>query len=84
LRVSSLRLSAAAFTIAAAFLPPAWRWTGWLAAVLCFVALTVYRRERGFQVNAAHFGERHGLVIIIAIGESVISLGSSIGDVPIT
>src|SRR4030095_8131907 len=37
----------------------------------------------GFQVNAAHFAERHGLVIIVAIGESVVSLGSGIDEFPV-
>jgi low temperature requirement protein LtrA len=69
---------AALFVIAAAFIDPAWRWVGWLGAVLTFVSSTLGRRESGFQLNAAHFAERHGLVIIICIGESVISLGAGI------
>ena len=28
-----------------------------------------------FEVNAAHFVERHGLVVIVAIGESVVAIG---------
>ena len=69
---------AAACVIGAAFLDPAWRWAGWLAAVLVFFASSVRRREGGFQLNASHFAERHGLVIIVAIGESVVSLGSGV------
>ena len=29
----------------------------------------------GFTISAAHFVERHGLVIIIALGESVVAIG---------
>jgi low temperature requirement protein LtrA len=31
--------------------------------------------RRGFSVGAAHFVERHGLVVLIAIGESVVAVG---------
>jgi len=69
---------AGAFAIAAGFVPTEWRWTCWLAAVTVFLTTSLRRRERGFQVNPTHFAERHGLVIIVAIGESVVSLGSAI------
>ena len=29
----------------------------------------------GFQVHAGHFVERHGLIIIIALGESIVAIG---------
>jgi low temperature requirement protein LtrA len=35
----------------------------------------VLHRPSGFQVGAAHFVERHGLVVIVAIGESVVAVG---------
>jgi len=38
-----------------------------LAAALLFVAATVFRRERRFTLNAAHFAERHGGIILIAL-----------------
>lgn len=69
---------AAGFVIGAAFLDPARRWAGWLAAVLTCGASTWLRRERGLQVGASHFAERHALVIIVAIGESIVSLGSGL------
>jgi low temperature requirement protein LtrA len=80
LRIAPYNLVAAACTIGAAWLDPRWRWAGWLAAVIVFLLATFRRGERGFQVNAAHFAERHGLVIIVAIGESVVSLGSGIDE----
>ncbi|MEU2063281.1 low temperature requirement protein A [Streptomyces sp. NPDC013455] len=36
------------------------------------------------SLDPAHFVERHGLLLIIAFGESVISIGVGIGDVPLT
>jgi len=32
----------------------------------------------------AHFAERHGLVVIIALGESIVAVGLSVSDVPLT
>lgn len=37
-----------------------------------------------FQLRADHFVERHGLVVIIAFGESVIAIGVGIGDTVLT
>jgi low temperature requirement protein LtrA len=31
--------------------------------------------QQGFEIGPAHFVERHGLVIIVAIGESVVAIG---------
>jgi low temperature requirement protein LtrA len=36
-------------------------------------------RVAAFAVGAAHFVERHGLVIIVAIGESVVAVGAGTG-----
>lgn len=80
LGIAPYNLAAAACATGAAFLDPHVRWIGWAAAVALFLATTISRRERGFQVNASHFAERHGLVIIVAIGESIVSLGAGIGE----
>ena len=37
----------------------------------------------GFDVDAAHFVERHGLVLLIAIGESVVATGVGASGVPV-
>jgi low temperature requirement protein LtrA len=46
---------------------------------LAFLAEWVLPRltspEGGFEVAAGHFVERHGLVVIVAIGESVVAIG---------
>ncbi|WP_225835574.1 low temperature requirement protein A [Streptomyces sp. NK08204] len=41
-------------------------------------------REQLGSLDPAHFVERHGLLLIIAFGESVISIGVGIGDLPLT
>jgi low temperature requirement protein LtrA len=37
----------------------------------------------GFEIGPAHFVERHGLVVIIAIGESVVAVGIGAAGLPI-
>ena len=34
-----------------------------------------FRRADGWDVAAGHFAERHGLIVIIALGESVVAIG---------
>ncbi|MEU6372308.1 low temperature requirement protein A [Streptomyces sp. NPDC046909] len=36
------------------------------------------------SLDPAHFVERHGLLLIVAFGESVIAIGIGIGDLPLT
>lgn len=46
------------------------------ALAFAFEWLTpVIRGNRGFAIAPAHFVERHGLVVIVAIGESVVAIG---------
>jgi low temperature requirement protein LtrA len=55
----------------------------WAAAV-CFEWLTpVVRVNRGFQIAPAHFVERHGLVVLIAIGESVVAVGIGVSHLAV-
>ncbi|HEX6115945.1 MAG TPA: low temperature requirement protein A [Solirubrobacterales bacterium] len=66
---------APAFLIAAAFLD------GWAqAAVWAFVIVADFvtggiRGIEGFRCSPAHFAERHGLIVIIALGESIVAIG---------
>jgi low temperature requirement protein LtrA len=40
---------------------------------------------RGWRLrSAAHFAERHGLIIIIALGESIVAIGVGVTDLPIS
>ncbi len=60
--------------------------TGWVRALLWSTALLVIfvapivSGRSGWRVRPAHFAERHGLVVIIALGESLISLGLSASE----
>jgi len=55
-------------------------WSG----VVLLAWLVVPRISPGsFDIGAAHFVERHGLVVIVAIGESVVALGLGLRDLPV-
>jgi low temperature requirement protein LtrA len=52
------------------------QWAMWTAAALLFWAVTPWLTTvEGFLVSPTHFVERHGLVVIIALGESVVVIG---------
>ena len=71
--VAPFNLGASALLIGAAS-AGRWAWSYFLAASAMFILATVLRRERRFTLNAAHFAERHGGIILIALGESVIAI----------
>jgi low temperature requirement protein LtrA len=54
---------------------------GWLQGALWAVALLIdyagplIAGNAGFTLHAGHFAERHGLIIIIALGESIVAVG---------
>jgi low temperature requirement protein LtrA len=72
--VAPFNLAVSALLIGAAFADPSWVLGLFVAASSLFVASTILRSERRFTLNAHHFAERHGGVILIALGESVIAI----------
>jgi low temperature requirement protein LtrA len=53
----------------------------WILVPLVWWLVAPYRGlSGGFDIGAAHFVERHGLVLIIAIGESLVGLALGLGD----
>lgn len=63
---------------------------GWLRGMLWATALTVsfvtplIAGSSGWRVRPNHFAERHGLIIIIALGESIVALGLAVSDNDLT
>ena len=55
-------------------------WTGAAVLIWCTPWLT---GTEGFLVSASHFVERHGLVIIVALGESVVVIGVGAAGLPL-
>jgi low temperature requirement protein LtrA len=73
-----INAGAAGLAIAAGLAAPEHRWAYLLGGAAMFVLSTLRRNEAGFSVQPGHFAERHGLVILIALGESVIGLGTGV------
>jgi low temperature requirement protein LtrA len=47
----------------------------WILALAILYAGALIGRGAGWRVEPAHFAERHGLIVIIALGESIVSIG---------
>jgi low temperature requirement protein LtrA len=57
----------------------------WLAALVGDYLGTTLGGARGWRVrSASHFAERHGLIIIVALGESIVSIGVGVTALPIS
>lgn len=70
---------------AGAFCEERWRLVLWAAAVVTDYVGIFVSGASGWRVPApGHFAERHKLVVIIAIGESIVAAGVGIEDAPIT
>ena len=83
LSVFPFNLVLAALIVVSGLVDPAWNWTPLAGAALAIVVTTIARRERGFSVNPSHFAERHGLVVLIALGESVVAIGTGAAGQPL-
>jgi low temperature requirement protein LtrA len=50
----------------------------WILALAIDFAGPFVFGVRGFQVSAGHFAERFGLIVIIALGESIVAIGAGL------
>jgi low temperature requirement protein LtrA len=74
-RILPINLGVAALLVIAAAIGPHRGWICWaIAAAILLVSLRP-RSSAGFALQADHFAERHQLVIIIALGETVVATG---------
>jgi low temperature requirement protein LtrA len=68
-----------------ALVDPGLRSVIWLGAICAdFAAATLAGRAASWDLNAAHLTERHGLFVIIALGESLIVAGAAIAGAELT
>jgi low temperature requirement protein LtrA len=75
LRNAPSALIGAGMIVAAGFAHGSARSILWLAALLVAFGGPLLVGIRGLRVQPAHFVERHGLIVIIAIGESLVAIG---------
>jgi low temperature requirement protein LtrA len=65
----------AALLLVAGFTRGPLQWTLWTAAAGLHWLSPFVTAVSGFPIRAAHFVERHGLIVLIALGESIVAVG---------
>ena len=68
-------IAAPAALVAAAFLDSPTQELVWAAVLLADFVVGGRRGIGGWQLSPGHFVERHGLIVIIALGESIVAIG---------
>jgi low temperature requirement protein LtrA len=58
--------------------------TLWVVGVAALYAGPLIDRGQGWHISAAHFAERYGLIVIIALGESIVAIGVAVAGVKLT
>jgi low temperature requirement protein LtrA len=56
----------------------------WVIALALDYLGALIGRGQGWRVSPAHFAERHGLIVIIALGESIVAIGIGAAGVSLT
>ena len=56
----------------------------WIVALAVDYLGPLIGRGRGLRVSPAHFAERYGLIVIIALGESIVAIGIGVAGVALT
>jgi low temperature requirement protein LtrA len=76
-------LSAGA-VIAAGFVEGPARYFLWLLAIVLHIITSFLGSGLRFELRVSHFAERHGLLLLVALGESIVALGvgSTVLDLP--
>ena len=57
----------------------------WIGVVAADLVGTILAGASGWRLNSAgHFAERHGLIVIVALGESIVAIGVGVAGDPIS
>jgi low temperature requirement protein LtrA len=80
LRIAPFNLAAAALVLAGGAIGAEVQWVLWTLAAALVWLTPRFTSVEGFVIAASHFVERHGLVIIVALGESIVVLGVGTAD----
>jgi low temperature requirement protein LtrA len=75
MRLAPWFLVAPTVALAGGLVEDPWRTTLWIASLAIDVLGTLAVRSGTFRIIVSHFAERHGLIVIIALGESIVAVG---------
>jgi low temperature requirement protein LtrA len=79
-RLARTAIPGPALLIVAAFLDPPYQALVWIVALTIDFSGPFVFGVRGFRISAGHFAERFSLIVIIALGESIVAIGAGIED----
>lgn len=83
-RLGACNTVSAGLVLAGGFIHGWPRYLLWGLALLVQIITPYVIDPSGFVIRTSHFCERHGLVIIVAIGESIIAVGATLSGEAIT
>jgi low temperature requirement protein LtrA len=83
LRLAPLNLASALLVLAAVIADGVAAYLLWGAAFALEWVTPMLTPIGGFRIAPAHFVERHGLVVIVALGESVVAIGIGAAHLPV-
>jgi low temperature requirement protein LtrA len=75
LQMARITLTGALLIFAAGFVPSGIRPALWIAGLAIGFLGPLWSDVGAWRVHPAHFAERHGLIVIIAIGEALVAIG---------
>jgi low temperature requirement protein LtrA len=75
LRIVPTATLAPTLLVVAGFLDGTAQVAVWIAVLATEYVTGLIARGEGWRVSPGHFAERHGLIVIIALGESIVSIG---------
>lgn len=83
--VGAANLVGCALILGAGFVDNGPRWPYWVTAILVqWLVPAALGQHRSFAIAAGHFAERHGLMILIVLGESLVSFAVAAQELPVT
>jgi low temperature requirement protein LtrA len=83
IRLAPFNLASALLVLAAVLVEGTAAYLLWAAAVAMEWFTPRLAGTGGFRIAPAHFVERHGLVVIVALGESIVAIGIGAADLPV-
>lgn len=81
--VAPFNVTAASLVLVAGLVPGSTRYVLWITALALLVSTPFLTRTGLFRIQPAHFVERHGLLVIIVLGESVVAIGFGAAGLPL-
>lgn len=84
-RIAPFNVTSALLVLAAGLISGAFVYVLWAAALAIQAGAPLVVRLGGrFEIRPSHFAERHGALLIVAIGESVAAIGIGAGDLTVS